>query len=208
MLAINKISITCDFWSDRSSKSYLCITGHYVTYEFDHISTILSFDSFFDRHFGIRIAKIIKEKLSNLNLINNLVSFTTDGAANMRTMCEHLKDIQFHWIWCIGHRYHLTINNALGFWGEKKKKKKKKKQQIEENEITTDNVHDGFSNNDAGDQDQATGPNGSDIDEEENMFWDDATKGKIQFFFLLMSVERLPIHPRKDKHDVRCFLFR
>ncbi len=184
LLEVNKISITCDFWSDRSLKSYLCITGHYVTHDFGYQSTILSFDAFYDRHHGIRIAKIIREKLNNFNLFNKLLCITTDGAGNMRTMCENLKDIKFDWIWCVAHRYHLTVNNALGFWPEKKKKKKK---QNDNNNNTNDDdnteaiIDNNISNNSSGGYDDATGIGGFNSNEDEQSFWDDATKGKIYF---------------------------
>ena len=110
MLSVKKVAVTCDFWSDRSLKSFLCITSHHVTYDFGYNSTILSFDAFYDRHFGVRIAKIMREKLIKFNLFNKVQSLTTDGAGNMLTMCEHLKDMDtdFDWIWCVAHRYHFN----------------------------------------------------------------------------------------------------
>lgn len=86
MLDVKKLSLTCDFWSDRLLKSFLCVTGHYVTNDFEYKSVILSFDQFYERHFGIRIAQVIKQKLKNLNLLGNIQCMTTDGASNMKTM--------------------------------------------------------------------------------------------------------------------------
>jgi hypothetical protein len=121
-MSFGKVSLTCDFWSDRLQKSYLCITSHYITNDFHYKSTILSFNAFYDRHFGVLIAKAITSKLNDLNLYNKLQSITTDGASNMKTMCENLRNTEFDWIWCVAHRLHLTVVNALGFWPEKKKR--------------------------------------------------------------------------------------
>jgi hypothetical protein len=147
----------------------------------------LSFDTFYERHHGIRIAKIIRERLIEVNLFNKVVCFTTDGASNMRTMCQHLNDMEFDWIWCVGHRFHLTVNNAFGFWPEKKKNKKKKDNinnttdgnyQAMINNDDTD-VNNNINNNNNGGYDDSIGANGFNADEDNQTFWDDATKGKI-----------------------------
>ena len=122
LLSIKKISITLDFWSDRTLKSYLCITCHYCTPDFDYHSKILSFSTFYDRHQGIRIAKIVREKLNYFNIFDKIQCITTDGARNMINMYQNLSSVSFDWIWCTAHRLHLLVINALGFWPEKKKK--------------------------------------------------------------------------------------
>ena len=122
MLSIDRLSITLDFWSNRAMKSFLCITGHYLMHEFNYKSKILSFNAFYDRHQGVRIAKIVKEKLNYLNVLNKLQSITTDGARNMVTMYQHLKNNDFDWIWCVAHRLHLVVTKGLSFWFNETKK--------------------------------------------------------------------------------------
>ena len=198
MLEISKISITCDFWTDRSSKSHLCITGHYVTREFGYEYSVLSFEAFYDRHQGVRIANIIREKLHHLNLYGKLQCITTDGAANMRTMCENLSDISYDWIWCVAHRYHLVIVNSLGFWSEKKKKKQKKESRNidkenhtnendnvdENNNVNTEekNYNDNYRNNE-------TGIGNHDDGEASQPFWDDAAEGKNKVLLMYWREE-------------------
>ncbi|CAF2117099.1 unnamed protein product [Rotaria magnacalcarata] len=165
---IKKISITLDFWSDRTMKSFLCITGHYCTYEFDYVSTILSFNAFYDRHQGVRIAKIVKEKLNELNAFQKLQCLTTDGARNMVTMYQNLTSNKFDWIWCIAHRLHLVVTNALGFWPVKKKKK----------DDETSNTHN-KNNNDDNENDidyDLTIINNLEDNEDTETIWDDATQ--------------------------------
>ncbi|CAF2036400.1 unnamed protein product [Rotaria magnacalcarata] len=168
---INKISITLDFWSDRTMKSFLCITGHYCTYEFEYVSTILSFNAFYDRHQGARIAKIVQEKLNQLNAFEKLQCMTTDGARNMVTMHENLTSHQFDWIWCIAHRLHLVVTNALGFWPVKKKKK-----DDETSKIDNSNTHN-KNNSDDIEYDSTVIYNVKDNEDAEEI-WDDATQDK------------------------------
>ena len=47
---IETITITMDFWSDRSNRSFLVITGHYYTTDHQQKSKILSFYLFDYRH--------------------------------------------------------------------------------------------------------------------------------------------------------------
>ena len=72
---------------------------------------------------------MIEKKLEDLNLLEKIQCVTTDGASNMKTMYQELQNNQFDWIWCVPHRFHLVVNNALGLWPKKKKKKKKEGKQ-------------------------------------------------------------------------------
>ena len=104
MLSIDRLSTTLDFWSNRAMKSFLCITGRYLVHEFNYKSKILSFNAFYYRHQGVRIVKIVKEKLNCLNVLNKLQSTTTNGSLNMVTM---------------NHRLNLVFTEGLGFWFNK-----------------------------------------------------------------------------------------
>ena len=176
MLIVKKISISCDFWTDRSLRSYLCVTGHYVTHEFDSKSMVLSFNAFCDRHQGVRMAKIIKEKLINLGLFNKLQCITSDGAGNMLTMHKALKDdtCTSEWIWCVAHRLHLVILNGFLLWSRKKKKKDNKNILDDDNNNVT--MADMNSNDD---KHVITAIIDVENDEESDFIWDSATDGKI-----------------------------
>ena len=47
--AVESLGVTCDFWSDRKMKSYLCLIGHYFVG--DRLkSATLAFKIFDERH--------------------------------------------------------------------------------------------------------------------------------------------------------------
>lgn len=116
MSDITAFSITCDFWCNKSSKSFLCLTAHYFDQEFEYKSTVLSFSAFHERHISIRVANTIQELLEEYKIHQKLICITTDGASNMKAMAKHLNVNNTSWVWCFVHRLHLVVNHALGFW--------------------------------------------------------------------------------------------
>jgi hypothetical protein len=132
------LGVTCDFWSDKRLFSYLCLTGHYLTSNFDCVSTIIGFSCFPLRHYANNISKTIQEKLKELNVYEKTITITSDGASNMVKMFETLRP-ETRRIHCmrnreellittvyarfigIAHRLHLTVCNSLGLWLKKPK---------------------------------------------------------------------------------------
>ncbi|CAF1422954.1 unnamed protein product [Adineta ricciae] len=117
---VSWIAMTCDFWSDKRLYSYLCITGHYITSNFEPKSEVLAFSSFEQRHYSTNIAHTLQEKLKELNILEKTTTITTDGAANMVKTFESFRS-GIKRVGCIAHRLHLTVCNSLGLWMRKKK---------------------------------------------------------------------------------------
>ena len=108
------LSITCDFWSNRVAKSFLVLTGHYLTPTFKLKNIILDFSHFDQRYFAENIADEIYSKLDKLGVLDAVTAVTCDGASNMKKAFQNLTDVDR--IWCVAHRLHLIVTNALGFW--------------------------------------------------------------------------------------------
>ncbi|CAF1560112.1 unnamed protein product [Didymodactylos carnosus] len=117
---IQSLSITTDFWTNRALESFLCITGHFLDENFKSESIILSFSSYKHRHVSANIAQSIINRLKELGVYEKLHSITCDGAANMTNACNQIST-EIPRLWCIAHRLHLVICNALGFWMKAKK---------------------------------------------------------------------------------------
>ena len=77
---IETIALSMDFWSDRSNRPFLVITGHYYTTNHQQKSKILSFCSFDYRHTSDQISKFVKKKLQQLNILCKVNRVVTDGA--------------------------------------------------------------------------------------------------------------------------------
>lgn len=108
------MSITCDFWSNRSSHSFLVLTGHFITSSFELKSTVLDFSHFDQQHTSEKISTVIHSKLNKLNLIGVVIAVTCDGAANMKKAFDKFERIDR--FWCLAHRLHLIVTNGLGLW--------------------------------------------------------------------------------------------
>lgn len=116
LTAIDHISITFDFWSNRQAKSFLVITGHYFGIDsFSLQSKVLNFSTFDKQHKANEISQIVQAKLKELNVLHKVFRVTTDGAKNMVRAIDNI-GFGSKRVWCIAHRLHLTITNAFGFW--------------------------------------------------------------------------------------------
>lgn len=114
------MSITCDFWSNRTSKSFLVMTGHYLSNSFELYSTVIDFSHFQERHFSENIMNYIYKKLDRLNVLGRVSAVTCDGASNMKKAFDTFGAVDR--LWCLGHRLHLIVTNAFGFWLKDKNK--------------------------------------------------------------------------------------
>ena len=114
---VSDIAITVDFWSDKKVKSYMVLTGHFISEDFKSHSTILQFSSFDQRHFSHLIDKEIEKQLVDLNIFHKITTITCDNAPNMLGLFKHLsRDIKY--IPCMDHILHLIICNGFAIWQE------------------------------------------------------------------------------------------
>lgn len=114
------VAVTTDFWSDRSSRSYLCMTGHWYDENMDMNSRVLVFTPFIERHTSVNISCELENQLKRLNIFDKTTTITCDGASNMKASFKKL-DPKIKRLQCLAHKLHLIICNALGLWMKKKK---------------------------------------------------------------------------------------
>ena len=117
---VDRISITTDFWSDKSNRSFVILTGHYYTNSNEWKPKILDFSWFTYRHTSLQIAQILTSKLRKLNILHKIIRITSDGARNLSNAIE-LMDINADHIWCVAHRLHLVVTRGLALWPKKTK---------------------------------------------------------------------------------------
>ena len=113
---VDFISITTDCWTNRRMKCFVVMSGHYClpdTYEMK--STILDFATFNKRHSSKEISMYLEAKMKSLGIIDKIVCVTADGARNMTNAIDSI-NFNGKRFWCMAHRLHLTITNALGLW--------------------------------------------------------------------------------------------
>ena len=110
---VDSLAVTTDLWSDKRLNSYMCLTGHFLNSDSKLSSKVLSFTVFRERHTGDQISNTIKKELKRLQVYEKTHTITCDGASNMR---KAFKSLQPKRVYCLGHRLHLTVCNALCLW--------------------------------------------------------------------------------------------
>lgn len=111
----NFVAITTDFWCDRSSKSYLCMTGHWYTGDMIIKSKVLVFTPYSDRHTSKNISSTLEYHLKALKIFDKTTTITCDGASNMKASFKTI-DSRIKRLQCLAHKLHLIVCNALGLW--------------------------------------------------------------------------------------------
>ena len=81
---VNKLSITCDIWSDRRLRSYIGTTAHFIDDDFNMHHCLLQFDHFKDSHTAENIAIEYFKLLEEFKIKNKILRASTDSGPNMK----------------------------------------------------------------------------------------------------------------------------
>lgn len=105
------ISCTTDGWSSVTTDPYVSLTVHFLTPTYILKSYCLRTIYLPESHTADNIAVMIRGVLAEYDLyIDDIVTFTTDNAANMKAAARVLNVVR---IPCFGHILHNAINKAL-----------------------------------------------------------------------------------------------
>uniref|UniRef100_A0A9J7Y5E2 BED-type domain-containing protein n=1 Tax=Cyprinus carpio carpio TaxID=630221 RepID=A0A9J7Y5E2_CYPCA len=79
------VSITTDGWTSRATQSYLTVTAHVITSEWEMVNFVLQTRPLFETHTGANIAEVLKSAVSEWGLqkANHGIAVVTDNARNM-----------------------------------------------------------------------------------------------------------------------------
>ena len=102
---------TTDMWTGRTSESFIAITIHYLTEEFEQRNFTIEIAPVRGRHTGEHIASLIREAFDRWALpLNKLSIMARDNGSNVVSACNKL-DITHQG--CVGHSIHLVVNPFL-----------------------------------------------------------------------------------------------
>lgn len=118
-----RVSLTFDIWSQSAGAAgYGCLTGHYITEEFELKTLVLGFDQLSYPHDAKTISNYISEILREFKLLDKVVSITTDNASvNIKAIRELIsineldqnRPLGFVFVRCAAHILQLSANNSL-----------------------------------------------------------------------------------------------
>ncbi|KAH7967623.1 hypothetical protein HPB52_001229 [Rhipicephalus sanguineus] len=108
---VESISLTSDMWTSRSNHSYISLTCHYLTSNFEMRSFALENRSLTESHTACNILEHLQAMMDNweLPLQKVPVCVVTDNARNF---CAALRGISCVPMQCMGHTLQLAIKDA------------------------------------------------------------------------------------------------
>ncbi len=115
MEKIKFISLTTDLWKNKKQRYFLTLTAHFFTKDFKFNSIILSFRKFSKAHTAINITKFIETELMQLNVLEKVVSITTDNEASVAAAGSNISNAISR-VSCMCHNLNLVVKNGLKLW--------------------------------------------------------------------------------------------
>lgn len=110
LTGVDAYSITFDYWTSCCSKSFLSLTMHHLTQDFQLKDYVLKTQEVNVSHTAKNTSDIIRTILSEFNLPLNKVWTVSDGAANMKATA---KELGYPNILCFAHLLHGCLTNIF-----------------------------------------------------------------------------------------------
>ncbi|CAN1153995.1 Zinc finger BED domain-containing protein RICESLEEPER 2 [Linum perenne] len=119
-----RICLTSDMWTSLTTRSFLCLTAHYVDENWKLNSKLLNFSHVRPPHTAFELKTDIYRMLKEWGIDNKIFTITLDNASNMTNMQSELRDQlngqqallcagkYFH-IRCCGHILNLIVQDGL-----------------------------------------------------------------------------------------------
>ena len=107
------VGYTTDIWSSIATESYITLTPHFITSNFEQKSFILATRKMPERHTGVHIEEDVLQLLSEWNLekaSGTSIPMTTDNASNMETAFAGHNWKHIH---CVAHTLNLCVDEVL-----------------------------------------------------------------------------------------------
>jgi len=104
---VSGAAITTDTWTSTSCESFITVTEHHITDDWEMDANVLLTRAMPERHTGKNLANRLKECVSEFELTGKINACVHDNARNMEAagdICEEWTDIG-----CFGHTFQLCI---------------------------------------------------------------------------------------------------
>ena len=109
LITNSDVAMTTDLWTSIGARSYITVTGHFITAEWQYRSIVLATRPMDERHTGIHVADTLQAIQQEFE-IRKLVGLSTDNAAYMKVAGSHLGTIHIN---CFAHGLQLAVQDGL-----------------------------------------------------------------------------------------------
>ncbi|ROL48291.1 Zinc finger BED domain-containing protein 1 [Anabarilius grahami] len=105
-----RVSVSCDAWTSRATQSYVTITCHYISPQWELVSHVLQTRVMFENHTGANIADLLNDVMHEWGIKDKDPVLVTDSASNMAVAAELAKLVHVR---CFAHCLNLAAQRAL-----------------------------------------------------------------------------------------------
>ncbi|XP_077314545.1 E3 SUMO-protein ligase ZBED1-like [Lithobates pipiens] len=110
MSQASRAAITCDSWTSVTTESYVTITAHYVSKDWQIMSHVLQTRAIYESHMGAHLAELLSRVVEEWQLSDKSVVLVTDNASNMIVAAQVGK---FPHVKCFAHTLNLASQRAM-----------------------------------------------------------------------------------------------
>ena len=120
----NRISLTCDLWTNCNTEGFICLTAHYVDSKWNLQSKIINFQHMPPPHTGFELCKKVFAFLNDWGIEKKIFSITLDNAFSNDVLQKTLKsqlvlqkglacDGEHFHVHCCAHILNLIVQEGL-----------------------------------------------------------------------------------------------
>lgn len=108
--AAQRVALTCDGWTSRATQSYVTITSHYISDDWEMVTHILQTRVMHESHTGSNVADLLKRAMDEWGIQDKEPAIVTDNAKNMTSAAELVGMLHFK---CFSHTLNLASQRPL-----------------------------------------------------------------------------------------------
>ena len=113
----SSVSVTIDGWSSRKQDSYLSLTAHFITGDWEMKSYTLCTQDIEGRHTAENITAVAISMQEEWKIAEKLIGVVHDNASNMHASASLLENLKYS-VSCAAHTLQLAIKDALDTVGK------------------------------------------------------------------------------------------
>lgn len=119
-----KLSLALDCWTSPFKQAFMAITGYFINKDWEYREILLGFEPLHGSHSGVNLSEVVFNLLQEHQIIDRVLSVTTDNASNNKTLIESVheaieglqssSDVAVIQVPCIAHVIQLSLKSLLG----------------------------------------------------------------------------------------------
>ncbi|GFR68188.1 zinc finger BED domain-containing protein 1 [Elysia marginata] len=110
LLEVKDVSITTDCWTSRAVESFITVTVHFITKDWQLKSRVLTTLTLQGLHTADNLSTTLRDVFAEWGIPDKVTTFVTDNAANIVSAVEKLK---LRYQPCFAHLLNLAVKESI-----------------------------------------------------------------------------------------------